>query len=85
MKTVLIAIAIALLAAHSAVAQQAPRTPGPTNPNPTEQTSVDGVKAGSRGLTGNDEIPPSTIVDPASPTGQQVEPDLKPTPARKIK
>jgi hypothetical protein len=85
MRTVLIAIVFSLLATHGPVAQQAPRSPGPTNPNSTQHGPIEGTKTGSRGLTGNDEIPAPNTADPASPEGQHVEPNMKPMPSGKIK
>ena len=86
MRAVPVAIAFALLASHGAVAEKVPRSPGPTIPNLTLQTPIDGIKVGSRGLTGNDEIPAQNSADPASPVDEHVEPNLKPTPSgRKIK
>jgi hypothetical protein len=57
MRSALVALTCTLLAACSAVAQEAPRSPGPTNPNPPQQTPLDETKSGSRALTGNDDIP----------------------------
>jgi hypothetical protein len=85
MKYLSVVCVLAQLASAQAIAQQAPRSPGPTNPNPQQQTPIDGIRSGSRGLTGNDEIPPANATDPASPPGQHVEPDLKPMPSGKTK
>jgi hypothetical protein len=83
MRAVLVAIAFALLGTQGA-AQQAPRSPGPTNPNPPQQTPLDETKSGSRALTGNDDIPalPTT---PDATVGEHVKPDLKPMPPVKVK
>jgi hypothetical protein len=84
MRSALVALTCTLLAACSAVAQEAPRSPGPTNPNPPQQTPLDETKSGSRALTGNDDIPalPTT---PDATVGEHVKPDLKPMPPAKVK
>jgi hypothetical protein len=85
MRSLLVMLMLVQLASLQAVAQQAPRSPGPTNPNPVQQVPFDGVRSGTRGLTGYEEIPPANATDPTSPTGQHVEPDLKPLPFGKSK
>jgi hypothetical protein len=57
MRSVPIALICTLLAACTAVAQEAPRSRGPTDPNPPQQAPLDETKSGSRALTGSDDIP----------------------------
>jgi hypothetical protein len=84
MRSALVALTCTLLAACTVVAQEAPRSPGPTNPNPPQQTPLDETKSGSRALTGSDDIPalPTT---PDATVGEHVKPDLKPMPPAKVK
>jgi hypothetical protein len=84
MRAVRIAFAFTLIGAYGANPQEAPRSPGPTNPNPPQQTPLDETKSGSRALTGNDDIPalPTT---PDATVGEHVKPDLKPMPPVKVK